>query len=412
MAGPGGANQIARRVIDDLTKFSGETLVDDYMSFFKSQQITKSHSFINWMREEANTSRNLVRQLNALIAKMEALEDQGELFNTLMELGTIERLHRLSSLVYLVKICVFLNVYLKSLKGLNFKWFLYGSILNILQGINELLEKITGCVVDSGGVLELDHKVYLDEEEEEDDENNHSNGNVVKRGITRISRSHRALFLSFLGDRVREHIGLKILSWKKRYFDVDLTFIKLVMNRLGQLLRNFIRRVTKDGQFPDDEIRSVGDKLKEIKDRIKEGTLKVDHGTDAMTVVLGKEKGGYARGVGSEVTYKRYFDLPQSKKASDERIALLQSKLDNERCERQGKELEIQNLSKKMTETKGMLIKLMNQLAAQGEQLQSMSIKLTPSDVSPVDINPIDNNADKEGGTPISVVGCENDASI
>nr|GFB08285.1 hypothetical protein [Tanacetum cinerariifolium] len=37
---------------------------------------------------------------------------------------------------------------------------------------------------------------------------------------------------------------------------------------------------------------------------IKEGTLKVDHGTYAMTVVLGKEKGGYARGVGNRVTYK------------------------------------------------------------------------------------------------------------
>ncbi|GJT72974.1 hypothetical protein Tco_1032260 [Tanacetum coccineum] len=33
-------------------------------------------------------------------------------------------------------------------------------------------------------------------------------------------------------------------------------------------------------------------------------------------------------------------------------------------------------------------------------------------EVSPVDINPIDNNADEEGGTPLSVIGCENDASI
>ncbi|GJR52855.1 hypothetical protein Tco_1403376 [Tanacetum coccineum] len=80
---------------------------------------------------------------------------------------------------------------------------------------------------------------YFDEARE-DDENNHSNGNVVKRGITRlykfrreygkpdgiklsvtfdtlnwISGKHRALFSSFLGDMVREHIGLKIPSWKK-----------------------------------------------------------------------------------------------------------------------------------------------------------------------------------------------------
>ncbi|GKA48031.1 putative ribonuclease H-like domain-containing protein, partial [Tanacetum coccineum] len=80
---------------------------------------------------------------------------------------------------------------------------------------------------------------YFDEADEED-ENNHSNGNVVKRGITklykfrreyekpdgiklsvtfdafnRISGKHRALFSSFLGYMIREHIGLKILSWKK-----------------------------------------------------------------------------------------------------------------------------------------------------------------------------------------------------
>ncbi|GJY81618.1 hypothetical protein Tco_0494369 [Tanacetum coccineum] len=85
---------------------------------------------------------------------------------------------------------------------------------------------------------------------------------------------------------------------------------------------------TKPEEYQDDEIRSVGDKLKETEDKIKEGTLQVDQGTDAMTLVLGKEKGGYARGVGSGVTYKRYFDLPRSKQAADERILFLESQLD------------------------------------------------------------------------------------
>ncbi|GJS25364.1 hypothetical protein Tco_0453996 [Tanacetum coccineum] len=117
------------------------------------------------------------------------------------------------------------------------------------------------------------------------------------------------------------------------YFDVDLTVRKLVMNRLGQLLRNFRRklrqtyilpnqdtpsklnevpekytiekkeikqdeeptrgtcglkgRVNKDGEYQDDEDRSVGDKTfvlrvqKEMRTKIKEGTLQVDQGTDA-----------------------------------------------------------------------------------------------------------------------------------
>ncbi|GKD99737.1 hypothetical protein Tco_1387721 [Tanacetum coccineum] len=77
MAAPEGANQIARRVIHDLIEFNGETFVDGYMSSLKSQQITESRGFINRIREEANTARNLVRQLNALVADMEALKDQG-----------------------------------------------------------------------------------------------------------------------------------------------------------------------------------------------------------------------------------------------------------------------------------------------------------------------------------------------
>ncbi|GKC91760.1 hypothetical protein Tco_1152409 [Tanacetum coccineum] len=362
--------------------------------------------------------------------------------------------------------------------------------------------------------LGYESEVYLDEEEDED-ENNHSNGNVVKRGITRLSKfrrisgKHRALFLCFLGDMVCEHIGLKILSWKKvgseardklwdeitRYFDVDLTVRKLVMNRLGQLLRNFRRklrqtyilpnqntlsklievptkysaivkakewvnfikytttkeykvksavakmarskskkkeiepdeepargtlwlngRVNKYGEYPDDEIRSVVDKHKKTEDKIKKGTLKVDHGTDAMTVVLGKEKGGYARGVGSGVTYKRYFDLPRSRQTFDERIALLQSKLDNERREHQEKELEIQNLSNKMSETEGMVSKLMNQLAAQitdtDHKLMSQLHFLIYIAGVWMDINPIHNSVNEDGGTPLSLHGCENDASI
>ncbi|GJW84485.1 hypothetical protein Tco_0157630 [Tanacetum coccineum] len=43
------------------------------------------------MSEEAQTARNLIAQLNALIAKMEALEDQGEVFDTLMGLRNDRR---------------------------------------------------------------------------------------------------------------------------------------------------------------------------------------------------------------------------------------------------------------------------------------------------------------------------------
>ncbi|GJS60571.1 hypothetical protein Tco_0655355 [Tanacetum coccineum] len=295
---------------------------------------------------------------------------------------------------------------------------------------------------------EIDGLGYQSEEyikdTHEDDENNHSNG-YAKRGITRlckfhreygkpggvklsvtfdalnrISGKHRALFSSFLGDMVPEHIDLLILSWKKvgpenklcdeitRYFDVDLTVRKLVKSAKAKMARFkcvFPHTMGRGGYA------HVKEKMKETEDKIKEGTLQVDQGTDAMTLVLGKEKGGYARGVGSGVTYKRYFDLPRSKQAADERILLLESQLDAARREREEKELLIKSMSSKMSQTEGMVTKLKNQLAAQGGQLQSTPTQLTPLDVSPVEIHPINSSADEEGGT--TVVGCDqNDASI
>ncbi|XP_071712828.1 uncharacterized protein [Rutidosis leptorrhynchoides] len=42
----------------------------------------------------------------------------------------------------------------------NTGWLAYGHILNLLQGRKELLDKIKGCVVDSGGAPELDPKIF------------------------------------------------------------------------------------------------------------------------------------------------------------------------------------------------------------------------------------------------------------
>ncbi|GKA28369.1 hypothetical protein Tco_0714537 [Tanacetum coccineum] len=216
--------------------------------------------------------------------------------------------------------------------------------------------------------LGYESEVYLDKEEE--DGNNHSDGNVVKRGITRLSKfrreygkpngiklsvtfdalnrilgSQRALFSSFLGDLIREHIAAAKMARSKSVYQHTMgrggyAHVKQKMIKNKEIepdeepphgIMSLKGRVNKDEQFPNDEIR-----LKETEDKIKEGTLKVDHGTDAMTVVL-----------------------------------------------------------------EGMVTKLMNQLTAQGEQLQSMSTKLTPSDVDR-----------RAAETPLSVGGCENYARI
>ena len=88
-----------------------------------------------------------------------------------------------------------------------------------------------------------DQELGYESEQYSDDgerDNNQSNGYFKKRGIirlakfrreygkaggeklsvtfdamNRISGKHRALFSSFLGDLVREHIGVRIISWKK-----------------------------------------------------------------------------------------------------------------------------------------------------------------------------------------------------
>ncbi|GKC15900.1 hypothetical protein Tco_1012682 [Tanacetum coccineum] len=114
-------------------------------------------------------------------------------------------------------------------------------------------------------MLGYESEKYSDDEDadgtnhaEDADESNHSN-------LKLVSGLHRALFSSFLGDLVREHIGLKILSWKKvdkesrdklwdeitRYFDVDLTVRNLVMHRLGKLLRNFRMKLREKYILPN-----------------------------------------------------------------------------------------------------------------------------------------------------------------
>lgn len=108
-------------------------------------------------------------------------------------------------------------------------------------------------------------------------------------------------------------------------------------------------------------------------EKIKEGTLQVEQGSDALTVVLGKDKGGYARGVGNGVTFKRYFDLPRSRQSSDARVASLEAQLDNEKRERQEKEKEVDKLSQVVSETQGLVAQLMAQLVDQGKKIDSLS---------------------------------------
>ncbi|GJS54652.1 hypothetical protein Tco_0628014 [Tanacetum coccineum] len=84
MAAAGPSNILARRVTDELIDFSGETSLPKYMKFLFLQHIAETRRFINIMRKKAQTVRNCIAQLNALIAEIEAIGDVYDVFDTLM----------------------------------------------------------------------------------------------------------------------------------------------------------------------------------------------------------------------------------------------------------------------------------------------------------------------------------------
>ncbi|GJS33519.1 hypothetical protein Tco_0531901 [Tanacetum coccineum] len=91
MAARGRNNLVARRVIDDLIDISGERSPLKYLKIFIEQQITDHRRFIARMLDEIRTSTNLISQLNALIAELEASGDYEEVFDLVMELRDVRR---------------------------------------------------------------------------------------------------------------------------------------------------------------------------------------------------------------------------------------------------------------------------------------------------------------------------------
>nr|GEX77543.1 hypothetical protein [Tanacetum cinerariifolium] len=91
MAALGAANVVARRVVDDLIDFNGETSVPQYMKFFILQPITEERRFVNRMLDEAQGVRNCIAQLNVVIAEIEAMEDLDEVYDSLMSLRDTKR---------------------------------------------------------------------------------------------------------------------------------------------------------------------------------------------------------------------------------------------------------------------------------------------------------------------------------
>nr|GEW09473.1 hypothetical protein [Tanacetum cinerariifolium] len=73
MAAFGPSNVVARRAIDEIAEFSGETETSKYIKVFILQEIVESRRFIRTLCNEAQGAKSSLAQVNAMIAEMEAM---------------------------------------------------------------------------------------------------------------------------------------------------------------------------------------------------------------------------------------------------------------------------------------------------------------------------------------------------
>ncbi|KAL6536091.1 hypothetical protein OROHE_012935 [Orobanche hederae] len=250
----------------------------------------------------------------------------------------------------------------------------------------------------------------------------------------------------FLGDLVREHVGFRYLSWKTVPVEIKHKLWDQVtdISTKGQTVRmkhiyphhmgrggypylkeKLVKkkeitidedpsraymwrkgREDKNGKYQNMEVKVMAEKLIEVEEKIKDEALNLDPDQDAITVVFGKDKGHYLKGVGCGVTASTYWTGPKKRGESKERIAVLEQQLQNERLEREKKDAEIKTLSSQVAETNDKLNNLLTQLGLQGQLISANISKGTPtSNVS---------NKDSTNGTkslPIDTITPTSNAS-
>ncbi|KAL6563069.1 hypothetical protein OROHE_005656 [Orobanche hederae] len=158
---------------------------------------------------------------------------------------------------------------------------------------------------------------------------------------------------------------------KKKEITIDEDPSRAYMWRKG--------REDKNGEYQNMEVKVMAEKLIEVEEKIKDEALNLDPGQDAITVVFGKDKGHYLKGVCCGVTASTYWTGPKKRGESKEIIAVLEQQLQNERLEREKKDAEIKTLSSQVAETNDKLNKLLTQLGLQGQLISANISKGTPT---------------------------------
>ncbi|KAL4583317.1 hypothetical protein LXL04_007887 [Taraxacum kok-saghyz] len=245
--------------------------------------------------------------------------------------------------------------------------------------------------------------------------------------LGRFSGKYRALFVSYLGDLVRQKVGLRVFSWKAVETGgkgETMATDHIVMKRMGMLLRNFRRKdlsgrttearkslkythrmgrggyktltkklvannvIAKDEQPSRSllwckgredkhgdikpEAKMIADQLMEHEKQIKDGTVLLEPGTDAMTMVFGKDKGGYLKGVGTGVTATTYFHIPRNKGSAKEEIKELKCAVHNGKVELEKKDAQVKDLTTKFDEQQETLNWVLAHLAATGTKIPNL----------------------------------------
>ena len=110
----------------------------------------------------------------------------------------------------------------------------------------------------------------------------------------------------------------------------------------------------------------------EHEKQIKDGTVLLEPGTDAMTMVFGKDKGGYVKGVGTGVTATTYFDIPRNKGSAKEEIKELKCAVQNGKVELEKKDAQVKALTTKFDEQQETLNWVLAHLAATGTKIPNL----------------------------------------
>ncbi|KAK9058106.1 hypothetical protein SSX86_022946 [Deinandra increscens subsp. villosa] len=109
-------------------------------------------------------------------------------------------------------------------------------------------------------------------------------------------------------------------------------------------------RENKAGEIEDEAAKAIAAEIMKTEKKITNGQLKLDPGNDAMIVVLGKEKCGSLRGVGTGVNPSKFFNVPRQRGSMRQQMDVLQAQLEKEKQENVEKDEQINALNEKMAE--------------------------------------------------------------